>query len=96
LRLTKGVIGPTNTCFQTKQLELSKRKQEMIKPLNAPQLSSMKTRCGLQKVSELLPRLIRQYEIQAELMKQRSQSTVPAMAPTIDRPAEQATFSWYE
>lgn len=68
----------------------------MIKPLNAPQLSSMKTRCGLQKVSDLLPRLIRQYEIQAELMKQRSQSTVPAMAPTIDTPAEQSTFSWYE
>ena len=68
----------------------------MIKPLNAPQLSSMKTRCGLQKISDLLPRLIRQYEIQAELMKQRGQSSVPAMAPTMDAPAQQATFSWYE
>ena len=66
----------------------------MIKPLNAPQLSSMKTRCGLQKISDLLPRLIRQYEIQAELMKQRGHATAPA--PTINHSVQQATFSWYE
>ena len=67
----------------------------MIKPINAPQLSSAKPRCGLQKISDLLPRLIRQYEIQAELMKQRTQHySVPA--PVVETPAEQATFGWYE
>ncbi len=68
----------------------------MIKPLNAPQLSSMKTRCGLQKISDLLPRLIRQYEIQAELMQQRAHPTEPAISPTINGSVQQATFSWYE
>ncbi len=67
----------------------------MIKPLNAPQLSSVKPRTGLQRVSELLPRLIRQYEIQAELMKQRSQPC-PVVAPHLDQPVQQATFGWYE
>ncbi len=69
----------------------------MIKPLNAPQLSSMKSRCGLQKVSELLPRLIKQYEMQAEMMKRINQPS-PAVTtlPLLDSPVEQATFSWYE
>jgi hypothetical protein len=74
----------------------------MIKPLNAPQLSSMKSRCGLQKVSELLPRLIQQYEMQAEMMKRINQPSsatsampVPAL-PVHDAPVEQATFGWYE
>jgi len=45
----------------------------MIKPLNSPQLSAAKQRTGLQSISELLPRLIRNYELQAELM-QRNES----------------------
>ena len=74
----------------------------MIKPLNAPQLSSMKSRCGLQKVSELLPRLIQQYEMQAEMMKRINQPSsatsampVPAL-PVHVAPVEQARFGWYE
>ena len=43
----------------------------MIKPLNSPQLSAAKTRTGLQSISDLLPRLIRNYELQAELNKRR-------------------------
>ena len=71
----------------------------MIKPLNAPQLSAVKSRTGLQSISELVPRLIRQYELQAELMKRRAeQSPAPAPAVAIEStPAtQQATFAWYE
>ena len=50
----------------------------MIKPidspvLNAPVLSSAKPRCGFQKISELVPRLIRQYEIQAQITRAREE-----------------------
>lgn len=68
----------------------------MIKPLNAPQLSSMKTRCGLQKISDLLPRLIRQYEIQAEVMKQRGLAKETVLGPPMETSARQATFGWYQ
>ena len=71
----------------------------MIKPLNSPQLSSAKPRAGLQKISDLLPRLIRQYELQAEMMKRREQAEKnadQAISPVIEMGCEQATFSWYE
>jgi len=69
----------------------------MIKPLNAPQLSAVKSRTGLQSISELLPRLIRQYELQAELMKRRAeQSKSPAMGIETGTGTQQATFAWYE
>ena len=72
----------------------------MIKPLNSPQLSSMKPRCGLQKISDLVPRLIRQYELQAELMSRINQQhrpvPVPVVAPSHVRPTQQATFNWDE
>lgn len=42
----------------------------MIKPLNTPQLSAARPRVGLQKVSDLIPRLIRMYELQAEMVAQ--------------------------
>ncbi len=82
----------------------------MIKPLNSPQLSAAKPRTGLQSISELLPRLIRQYEIQAELLQrreenarsnsnarraERSREDVMPM-PNVSMPTEQSTFSWYE
>jgi hypothetical protein len=69
----------------------------MIKPLNTPQLSAAKQRTGLQSISELLPRLIRQYELQAELMKRRTeQSQTPSVAMQSTAVSEQATFGWYE
>lgn len=72
----------------------------MIKPLNVPQLSSAKPRAGLQKISDLLPRLIRQYELQAEMLKRREQAEQNAeaqpIAPAVEMGCEQATFSWYE
>ena len=70
----------------------------MIKPLNSPQLSAAKTRTGLQSISDLLPRLIRQYELQAEMMKRREEQKVTIPAIAIDSPAstEQATFGWFE
>ena len=50
----------------------------MIKPIdspvfNAPVLSSAKPRCGFQKVADLVPRLIRQYEIQARITRAREE-----------------------
>ena len=42
----------------------------MIQPLHT-QLSSAKPRTGLQSIGDLIPRLIRQYEMAAELTDQR-------------------------
>jgi hypothetical protein len=50
----------------------------MIKPLNAPQLSAMKPRAGLQRISDLLPRLVEHYEMQAEMVKRRSEAAAKA------------------
>ncbi len=73
----------------------------MIKSLNSPQLSAAKSRTGLQSISELLPRLIRQYELQAELMKRREENAqrreeAVALPVVSMNPTQQATFSWYE
>ena len=69
----------------------------MIKPLNAPQLSAVKSRTGLQSISELLPRLIRQYELQAELVKRRAeQSQPPALTLESAAPTQQSTFAFYD
>ena len=68
----------------------------MIKPLNCPQLSSAKQRTGLQSIGDLIPRLIRQYELQAELMKRRAEQARPVVAagsPVSTCPT-QATFGW--
>jgi hypothetical protein len=43
----------------------------MIQPLPT-QLSSAKPRAGLQSIGDLIPRLIKQYEMQAELTRQRA------------------------
>ena len=75
----------------------------MIKPLNAPQLSSAKQRTGLQSIGDLLPRLMRQYELQAQLMKQREeQARTPVVAMEsaasgqTANSGQQATFGWFE
>ena len=73
----------------------------MIKQMTGVELSSSKTRSGLTSVSELLPRLIRSYELQAELMQRRSEQAAPkakhcpAPIPTNDLPLTQATFTWF-
>ncbi|MGI9497087.1 MAG: hypothetical protein ACR2NK_13595 [Mariniblastus sp.] len=70
----------------------------MIKPLNTPQLSAAKNRTGLQSISDLLPRLIRQYEIQAEMLRCREEVTRPRPAVAIEGSVaiEQGKFTWYE
>lgn len=74
----------------------------MIKPLTGVELSSSKTRSGLTSIGELLPRLIRSYELQAELMQRRSQcvttpnpQSCPAPIPANQSPLTQATFTWF-
>ena len=49
----------------------------MIKPLNTTQLSSAKPRTGLQSIADLLPRLIQQYELQAELTRRQNSDSQP-------------------
>jgi hypothetical protein len=82
----------------------------MIKPLNSPQLSAAKPRTGLQSIGELLPRLIRTYELQAELMQRReenarresetnrmeAQREAVLPMPSVAMETEQATFAWYD
>lgn len=74
----------------------------MIKPLTGIELSSIsssRTRAGMTSVSELIPRLIRSYELQAELMQRREQvneETTPLPSIRLDdSAATQATFSWF-
>ncbi len=66
----------------------------MIKPLTCPQLSSTKQRTGLQSIGDLIPRLIRQYELQAELMKRRAEQACPTVASAPATCATQSTFGW--
>ena len=68
----------------------------MIKPLNCPQLSSAKQRTGLQSIAELLPRLIRNYELQAEMKRRTEKENTIIMAVESVSPVEQSTFAWYE
>jgi hypothetical protein len=70
----------------------------MIKPLNTPQLSAAKNRTGLQSISDLLPRLIRQYEIQAEMLRCREEGSRSCSAVAIEGTAaiEQGKFAWYD
>ncbi|MDB2686237.1 hypothetical protein N9Y42_03430 [Mariniblastus sp.] len=74
----------------------------MIKQITGVELSSCKTRSGLTSVSELLPRLIRSYELQAELMQRRSEQAAetktkhcPAPMPPSSDLLTQATFTWF-
>ena len=78
----------------------------MIKQITGVELSSSKTRSGLTSVGELLPRLIRSYELQAELMQRRSEQAakpkakhcpapMPTSDPTSDLTLTQATFTWF-
>ncbi len=78
-------------------LNVGLRDQKMIQPLNTPQLSSAKPRSGLQSISDLLPRLIAQYELQAEARRQieRDQRQRRRQRRNhADR--RQSTFAWYQ
>lgn len=65
----------------------------MIQPLNTTQLSSAKPRGGLQNISELLPKLLKQYELQAEARRQIEDDH---RRRKIRRPQriQQSTFGW--
>jgi hypothetical protein len=75
----------------------------MIKPWNMPQLSSAKPRSGLQSIADLVPRLIRHYEILAEVRQQSLRGAVKnstyarnsagSVPPASTR---QFTFGWDE
>lgn len=68
----------------------------MIQPLQTPTLSAAKNRCGLQKISDIIPRLIRQYEIQAEIAQAReAEATMKAaaMKAAMIREAKQSLFN---
>ena len=67
----------------------------MIQPLQIPQLSSAKPRGGLQSVSELLPRLIQMYEMQAQAHRQIDADNRQRAAMK-SRRNQQATFDWYQ
>lgn len=72
----------------------------MIQATNLPQLTSAKPRSGMSSISDLMPRLIRQYELQAEMKKRANarpkQPTNPATATitVTTAPAQQTTFGW--
>ncbi len=69
----------------------------MIKPLNTTQLSSAKPRAGLQSIADLLPRLIQQYEMQAELNRSQDRNHDPRIDEPCQQPLpRQVTFSWYQ
>ena len=71
----------------------------MIKPLNTLQLSAAKNRTGLTSIGDLLPRLIKQYEMQAELARKQEAAAQRRNTETatvrFEKPT-QVTFAWYE
>lgn len=69
--------------------------QTMIQPLNTTQFSSAKPRGGLQSVSDLLPRLIELYEMQANARKQIDEDNQRRATITPEK-SGQTTFAWYQ
>ena len=65
----------------------------MIQPLNLPDLSSAKPRTGLKPMSELLPKLIRLYEMQAQARNQL-QSDSGRQTSGVHGATTQMTFGW--
>ncbi|MEM7785087.1 MAG: hypothetical protein AAF939_03120 [Planctomycetota bacterium] len=66
----------------------------MIKPLNAPQLTAAKPRAGLNRIGDLMNRLIRHYEMQAELAGQLQKASHVAVVTTGPTQTIQTTFGW--
>ncbi len=66
----------------------------MIQSLNIPQLSAAKPRGGgLTSISDLLPKLIEQYELQAQARKQ-IKADKRRRAAMNNSTAQQTTFDW--
>lgn len=69
----------------------------MIRPLNSTDLASTKTRSGMNSLADLIPRLIRSYELQAELMQRRAElAEAQSVSGGTTGTATQATFNWYD
>ena len=66
----------------------------MIRPLNMPQLSSAKPRGGLQSITDLLPKLIEQYELQAKARQQIEADNRRRQAMKRKKAVTQTTFNW--
>lgn len=66
----------------------------MIRPLNVPQLSSAKPRGGLQSITDLLPKLIEQYELQAKARQQIEADNRRRKSMKRNGPVKQTTFGW--
>ena len=67
----------------------------MIKPLNTTTFSSAKPRGGLQNISDLLPRLLKQYELQAEARRQMDADN-RTRDSRASKQNQQETFAWYQ
>ena len=67
----------------------------MIQPLNTTQLTSAKPRGGLQNISELLPKLLKQYELQAEARRQIEEDNRRRQHQKTTG-IQQSTFAWYQ
>ena len=73
-------------------------------PTHSLQLSAAKPRSGLRTISDLIPRLIRSYELRAEASRLSQQQVDRAGASPDARsrparsssPAQQTTFAWYQ
>ena len=68
----------------------------MIQPLNTTQLSSAKPRGGLQNISDLLPKLLQQYELQAQAKRQIEADRQRRQSQIRTSRNQQATFNWYQ
>ncbi len=68
----------------------------MILPLHRTQLSSAKPRSGLQNISDLLPLLLAQYELQACAQSQIEQDNRCRAAMKQASETKQSTFGWYQ
>ncbi len=72
----------------------------MIQSTNIPQLTSAKPRSGMSSIADLMPRLIRQYELQAEMNRRAKKTNQPRPNPAAatitvtTAPAQQTTFDW--
>jgi hypothetical protein len=86
---------PNESLFYPIESRLLKGKT-MILPLHRTQLSSAKPRSGLQSISELLPLLLAQYELQARAQSQIAKDNCCRAGMKQASETKQSTFSWYQ
>ena len=68
----------------------------MIRPLNTAQLSSAKPRSGLTSIGDLLPKLMKMYELQAKAREQMESDRQRRSQMNSARANKQLAFAWYE